>query len=204
MTTIICLRTNETLFLASDMQITEGNLKLPFLYEKIVRVGDILVAGSGSVGNLQQLLRLTLKNLYINKASQLSFDKINVEELANALAETNFSLPLEHKHYSPFSYIVAGGEHLFSVGFDGSLIEIPTYYCIGSGSQLALSVLERNYKPDLKDDEAIGLILNALGSSHTLDNFTGLNCQIYGIKDGEPIIFNVKDEEPKQENAKEV
>lgn len=192
MTTITAIRGKNFVVLGADSQVTSGNLKLPFPYKKILVEGNNLIAGAGSVGNLQQLLKIALRNLRINKVATDNLSLIpTMDELCSHLADLNFSLPLEHKHFNPFSFVIAGLDDKFKpavccVGDDGSLIQIPNYYSIGSGSDYALSIIGKFYTPEITKADAISLTLNALTESNKNDCFTNSkpNVLILSIEKG--------------------
>lgn len=194
MTTILLIKTNTAIFIAGDSQVTSGHIKLPDGFPKIIRVGNCLVAGTGSVGNIQQVLKRAKLNLKIrNVISEKNADLICPRELSNHIADLNFELPLEYKHYSPFSYLIGGVDEdgiieSFSVGDDGSMIEVETFFADGSGRDLALSILHQNYKKDLTDDQAISLIMESLFQSSERDLYTNNKVHIFKISP-EGIVF---------------
>ena len=112
------------------------------------------------------------------------------------LFRSNFQLPLEHKHYSPYEYLVCGNNALFSIGCEGSLIEIPNFYSCGSGGELALSLLQKGYSPTMTQQEAATLMLEVFGNVSSLDVFTNNQCQIFGVANGE--VLSVTQEAPKK------
>lgn len=178
MTTISALKGKDFIIIGSDSQVSLGNIRLPFPYKKIERVGSNLIAGTGSVGNLQRVLSLALRDIRINRVAVDNLD-LNpcLNELAKKLAELNFSLPLEHKHYNPFSFLIGGLDDeenpaLVSVGDDGSIINVPTYYADGSGMDFALTTLGQSYHSDISKEEAGRLIFNSLSQSTKHDIYT--------------------------------
>lgn len=187
MTTIIGIKGKSFIVLGADTQITQGNLKLPFQYSKIQRVGSCLVGGSGTVGYLQRLLGIALRNIRINK---VAVDDLNLfpdlDELAKNLADLNFSLPLEHKHFNSFDFLIGGLDEkerpaLVSVGSDGSLIDIPTFSTIGSGGDYALSILSNRFTEDILMDDAIKLVFDCLAQSNKLDCFTNNQPEVVSL-----------------------
>lgn len=183
MTTIIGLKGKDFIMIAVDSQITSGNLKLPFPYQKIQIVDNNLIAGAGSVGSLQQILDLAIRNIRVSKVFDGSdYPVIELKDLVKELASLNFNLPLEHKNYNSFSYLMAGVKDetptLYLIGDDGSRIEVPTYLSEGSGSQLAMSIIGCGYKDNLTEQEAYGLMVEALKQSNKHDNYTNNQIQV--------------------------
>ena len=186
MTTITGVRGKDFVVLGADSQVTCGNIKLPFNYEKIKIEGDnILIGGSGSVGSLQQISGMVIRTLKSGRAFDDLPLNITVTELVKKLAEVNFMFPLEHKTFSPFNFVVAGmeedGPALYVVGDDGSVIEVPTYTTEGSGSQIALGILSQKYTEDLDLDSAVKLVSEALTQSSKNDNYTNSHFQILAL-----------------------
>lgn len=217
MTTILGLRTNTTAYLASDTQVTEGNRKMPLEFNKIFPITDkIVVASCGSVGEIQQIIEIVLKEVYHNKinSQRLMISPLNLEmsqeEFVGGLAEINFTYPLQFKQFSSSSYLVMGNTSekatFYAVDASGSQIEIPYYYADGSGGDYALSLLADGYKEDMTDEQAEDLIYRALRSSHKIDIYTGKMIQLYKIKDGvmeQAFISQTSEEEPKEEVKEE-
>lgn len=187
MTTIISIRTKNSVFIGADTQVSEGNIKLPFLYPKIKQIGEnILIGGSGGVGNLQQVLNRAIKNLFLGSIlSENYYFEISLKSLVRELSNLNFELPLEYKHFSPFSFLLVGNEEgknfIYSVGDDGSSLEIPTYYSIGSGCQLALGLLNNQYSFEMSDEEVITLLYEVFKQINKSDIYTNDSLNILMI-----------------------
>lgn len=186
MTTICCLKAKDFCLVASDTQVSQGNLKLPLRYSKIARLTDsILVGSAGSVSESQILPRQCLRSLRQARVSlDLESDDIHLNDFVREFAEYLFSLRLKLKHYSPNSFIIAGlDEHaqptILSLDGDGSLLKIPSFWAIGSGSELALSVLNNGYDENHILKDALKLVMDALASSTSFDIFTNNQFEIY-------------------------
>lgn len=213
MTTLTAIKGKDFVVMASDSQITEGNLKIPFPYQKISREGSNLISGSGSVGYCQMMLKMAIRSIKASKAYIDDDSEVSFTELNRNLSELNFSLPLEHKHFNAFGFITAGlegGEPCIAlIGSDGSLIGVPTFCSEGSGSDFAYSILSKGYKDDLTLEEAVSLIEEALKQSNKLDCYTNNKTQIVSLrilgKDKEGLRkWEIKDYgEPEEETKKE-
>ena len=187
MTTILGIKGKDFILIASDTRVSAGNLKLPFQYSKTRIIAEnILVSGTGSVGNLQRVLDIALRNARVEKA-YFSEAKVELEDLIKHLSELNFQLPLEYKHFSPFSFIVGGlnaegKTSIISVGSDGSVIEIPSYYSDGSGSQLALSSLSKGWNEEISLEDAKLLAVESLKGSSDHDLYTNNIPELFVLK----------------------
>lgn len=188
MTTLICWKGKDFILMAADSQVTQGHLKLPFPVSKIFMVGNsCLIGGTGSLGNIQQVSDLVLKELKVQKILAGDDDlNLTCDEVSKHLAELNFSIPLEHKHFSPFGFLTAGFDSqnklvAFTVGDDGSKLEIPSFFSDGSGSELALSLLASNYQLKHSKETAAGLIVSILRECSSQDVFTDNSIQMYCV-----------------------
>lgn len=198
MTTLVGLRGKDFVILGSDSQVSEGNLKVPFPQDKILRVGDVLIGGTGSLGDLQQLLKRALRELYVSKIISDDYDVgISPTKLSNALADMSFDLRLSFKTYEPFSYMIGGVEEtafkLFTIEESGSVLDIPNFYSDGTGKALALSSLSQGYHPDITKEQAVSLAFTSLLSSGEFDIFTDNLCRVFLIdKEGiQPCKFEI-------------
>ena len=64
------------------------------------------------------------------------------------------------------------GPRLFNVDFFGTMTE-EDYLATGSGSPLAISVIEGSYKPGMSVDDAVKLVLSAMAAAMSRDSATG-------------------------------
>jgi len=213
MTTLCGIKGKDFIVLGSDSQVTAGNLRIPFPYKKIEEVGSNLIASTGSVGYSQRLLSYALRNLKVQKALNDSQKEIFVDELIRELSELNFNLPLEHKHFNSFNFIVGGlsgiEPKLFSIGSDGSVLEIPTYYADGSGSEFAYSIIAEGFYNEMSPNDAVQLCDKALKQSSTHDIYTNRDPQIFLLQwkekknSYEITKYNLVTKEPKVEASKQ-
>lgn len=121
MTTIIAIRQGKKVILASDSQATGGGT--PFTVNKVYTVGGYTFAAAGSLAGAQKTAR-NLKRKTKKKPSIERFVKLMDDD---GCAE----------------YIVAFKKHLYSVGGDGSIVEMGDGepVGIGSGSDFAIGAL---------------------------------------------------------------
>lgn len=210
MTTIISWKTKDKVFIAADRQVTSGNIRLPINEPKIIQAGDkTLVAGTGGVGNLQQLMKIARKGLLISKI-QANNEDLDIEprEYANQLAETSFELRLEFKRYDPFGFIVAGIEDeepvCIAVEDDGSMVACNTFFADGCGRDLAFGLLEEHYNTELPEDQIAGRMIYILNQVMKRDIFTGVGIDMFVITEKEGIkAYDLADVKPPKEEEKQ-
>lgn len=170
-TTTVGLVTRNAAIVAADKRASSGTYVAHKAVKKIVRISDhAVLTTAGLVADTQvlaSLLRIkALEYSLTNKA------KIPVKSLAAYL-----SLLLNTYKYAPFivQFILAGYDdrpRLFNIEFFGDYTE-EKYTVTGSGSPVAIGVLESEYREDMSDEEAVALAVKAVRSSIRRDVFTG-------------------------------
>jgi len=158
--------------LAADKRATAGTYIAHKKVRKILVVDDhIAVTTAGLVADNQMLASL-LRN--VAKQYKISHGvPISVKALASYLG-----LLLNTYKYYPFivQMLVGGidetGPHLYQVEWFGDHIE-EKYAVTGSGSYMAIAVLEQGYRPDMSIEEAKDLLQRAVSASIARDAFSG-------------------------------
>ncbi|MCX8184148.1 MAG: proteasome subunit beta [Sulfolobales archaeon] len=170
-TTTVGLATKTAVVVAADRRASSGTYVAHKAVKKIVRVADHVVLTTAGLVADTQILASLLKM----KAAEYSLankTKIPVKALASYL-----SLLLNTYKYSPFivQFILAGYDdrpRLYNIEFFGDYFE-ELYTATGSGSPIAIGVIESEYSEDLGDEEAVALAVKAIRSSIRRDVFTG-------------------------------
>lgn len=125
MTTIIAVRQGKKVILASDSQATGGGT--PFTVNKIYQVGGYTFAAAGSLSSAQK----TARNLK-PKGKKSKRKKPTIERFVKLMDDDCYA-----------EYVVAFKKRLYSVGGDGSIVEMGDGepLGIGSGSAHAIGAL---------------------------------------------------------------
>jgi len=195
-TTTVGLVFSSGIVLASDRRASRGMLVSSKVAKKTIRISDNIYATiSGLVADAQFLTQLASAiasyELYENK------HKLSPREVAVYLSHRLF-------YARPFLYIT----HLIVAGFseDGSpqllnvdllgMVSDEKYLSTGSGSLLAFSILEKGYSPDLAEEQAVKLAVEAVKAAISRDTGTGDGIDVTVItKDGiKTLSFTVKGE----------
>ncbi len=170
-TTTVGIRVKEGVVLAADKRATAGHLIAHRKVKKIVKVTDkIAITIAGLVADAQALADL-LKN-------QLSYYRISVKKEPTVYtAATLLSLVLYSSKWFPYIVqLLVGGydneSRLYALDWFGTLTE-EEYVATGSGSPIALGLLEEEYSRDLSIDEAVELARKAISSSIRRDTASG-------------------------------
>jgi proteasome beta subunit len=158
--------------LASEKRVTYGYLVVSKGVKKVFKITDqIGAACAGLVGDMQILTREVEA-----QANLFSMDvgrRISVRSAAKLMANILFN-----RRYAPLitQTIVGGldeeGPSLYVLDVLGSLIP-DKYAVVGSGTEIAIGVLEEGYKEGLSIEEAKALVTRAIKSAISRDAMSG-------------------------------
>jgi len=160
--------------IAADKRASTGSIIASKRAVKIHKITDyIAMTISGTVADAQVLVR------WLRTRAQVF--RLNVEREPTVIELVSLLSNVMHSYFKrliPFitHFIVGGvdisGPHIVFLDHAGSMQE-EKFIATGSGSPMALGVLEDGFKEDLTRDEAIRLTLTALRSAILRDVFSG-------------------------------
>ncbi len=171
-TTTIGIKGKDFVVLAADRQATMGSIVADPRAKKILKISDkMAITTAGLVGDAQRIarfLRAKVKRMEIEEGKHPSPRK--VVSLLSAVLNANRTYP-----YWVEFIVGAYDKEPFLVSMDavGSVSEVKDFTATGSGSPVALGVLESKYKEDMKKDEAIKLAVSAIEAARRIDIYTG-------------------------------
>ncbi len=158
--------------LASEKRVSYGSFIVSKGGKKVFKItNQIGAASAGLVSDMQILAREVeaFANLY-----SLDFNRpISVRSAAKLMSNLLFN-----RRLAPLitQTIVGGidneGASLYSLDIVGSLIP-DKYAAVGSGTQIAMGVLEQEYREDLTIQEAKDLVVRAMRSAISRDIMSG-------------------------------
>lgn len=166
---VVC---RDGVILASEKRVSYGYLVVSKGGRKVFRITDqIGAACAGLVGDMQILTREVeaQANLYSMDVGR----SISVRSASKLMSNILFN-----RRYAPLitQTIVAGldeeGPSLFVLDVLGSLIP-DKYAVVGSGTEIAVGVLEEGYKEDMQIDEAKQLVTRSIKSAISRDVMSG-------------------------------
>ncbi|MBU4300694.1 MAG: proteasome subunit beta [Nanoarchaeota archaeon] len=187
-TTTVGLVCKDGIVLATDNKATMGHLIASKTAKKILEVSPkMAVTIAGDVGDAQAVVRLLSAEL---RLYTLSEKVLTVKAAATLLGNM---LRDAYKSWMPemIQLILGGaddrGVMLYSITADGAVMIEDEYTFSGSGSVIAIGVLEDAYKKDMPVDEGIKLSVRAIKAARERDVFTGgkdINVVTITQKDG--------------------
>jgi len=162
----------EGVILAAEKRVTYGNFVMSKGGKKVFKITDrISFACAGLVGDMQILAKEmeAQANLYSMDVGR----KISVRSAAKLTANVLFN-----RRYAPLitQTIVGGldeeGPSLYVLDVLGSLIP-DKYAVVGSGTEIAIGVIEEGYKENLSAQEAKELVTRSIKSAISRDSMSG-------------------------------
>ena len=190
-TTILGIVCKDGVVMASDRQISAGNMVVGKNFPKTNRITDyLLVSVCGSASDAQRLSKVLGAELKLKELKSRS--RPTVKQAANLLATITYGQIRQPSMIPSIVGTLAGGfdedgsAALYSIGADGTINEVEDYDAnMGSGMPFVLGLLERQYKKDISIKEGIELAKESLKSSTQRDMASGYGIDIYTItKDG--------------------
>jgi len=173
-TTTIAMICSEGVVLAADQKATMGHLVASKDTQKVFEVSSkICMTIAGSAGDGQAMARLLRAEL---KLYELQEKKMTVKAGATLLSNI---LRGAYKSFIPeYVQLVLGGydargPQLFSVDAAGGLSPEEEYAFSGSGSVIALGVLEDGYRKGMSTEEGVNLLLRCIRAARERDVYTG-------------------------------
>jgi proteasome beta subunit len=169
-TTTLGLIFKDGVVLAADSQSTSAYVESRYERKIHAITDNIAITTAGVVGDLQFLLRLLRVEA---KLYEMGNGRVTTKGLVTLLSNV-----LHSNRYFPYiAAMVIGGYDdspaLFSIDPYGGVGRGEKYFSTGSGSPLAVGVLESQYKEELTEKEAVELAKSALQAAIQRDIYTG-------------------------------
>ncbi len=184
-TTTVGLRLNDAVVLATDRRVTSGYFIAHKIGKKIWKIDEHIAATmSGSVADVQKLLdRLTYEaRLYRIEHGRPA----TVKRIASLSSAIMFSA----RPFILIAHIIIGGvddeegPQLYMVDWYGTVTREDSFIATGSGSPIAVGVLEDGYREDMSLAEAVDLAIRAVHSAMKRDPGSGEGVDVAVVKEG--------------------
>lgn len=176
-TTTVGLICKDGIVLAADRRASAGYLVANRKEEKVKIISDhMAITTAGLVSDAQlftRIIKAQLALLSIRKGKEPT-----LKESANLLASLTYS-NIRKPSMVPgiVGFLLGGwdkyGAHLYSIGFDGAVTKFDDFTSDGSGSYVALGVLESIYKPGMSVEEGVKVVAKAINVAIHRDLATG-------------------------------
>ncbi len=187
-TTTIGLVCKDGVVLVADKRVSGGYRIMHKSFDKVHQISDTMaVTTAGLVSDAQLITKLIRAELRLKKIR--TNKEPSVKEAANLLAGIVYGNARKFSSFLSVVGFLLGGRDknniysLYEIGLDGSISKYDDYTSDGSGSDLAIGVLEALYKEGITVEEGIKLALKALNSSIQRDMPTGNGYDVFTITD---------------------
>ena len=157
--------------LASDKRIAYGN----FLVSKNIRktfqiTPNVAVACAGLVADMQLL------TLQIAALARIRKMELKREVPTNSIAKMISGTMYERRFFPFLTQVIVGGvvdePTIYTLDPLGSVLP-DEYAAVGTGAEIALGVLDPQFKKGMTEQEAVDLATRAIRSATMRDSFTG-------------------------------
>jgi len=171
-TTTIGLVTKDAVVLAADMRASMGHLAYDEEVNKIYKISNnVALTIAGSVGDALALVRFLRSHAKLFEIERET--KITPKAIATFVSNI-----LNSNRFYPFlvQFIIGGVNtkpELFDVDPSGGLLERKKFAVTGSGTELAMAVLDENYNENLSTEQGIELAVRAVKASKKRDIYSG-------------------------------
>lgn len=171
-TTTIGVICKDAVVLGAERKATMGYLVASKKAKKILKIDKkIGMTTAGLVGDAQALERIM--------KAELKLYKLKEEKLASVKAAATLvaNILYSRRFFPYYVQLLIGGfdekPQLYSFDASGSLQEEDEFFSTGSGSPIALGVLEERFKKDMSVEEAKKVVARALKSAIERDIASG-------------------------------
>lgn len=186
-TTILGIVCKGGVVMASDRQVSAGNLVVSKNFPKTNKVNDyILISWTGGVADAQRLSKILSAELRLKELK--SHSRPTVKQAGNLVSAITYSSIRQPAMIQNIVGTLIGGFNedgtceLYTIEPAGSIIKVEDYDAnFGSGMPYVLGLLERQYKKDMSVAEGIELAKEAIKSSTQRDTGSGYGIDVYSI-----------------------
>jgi len=166
------IKASDGIVLAAERRLAYGGYVLSKSAKKVVKINDrMAMAAAGLFADIQALSRII--------AAEIRYREIliSTEMSVKAVAKLLSAIMYSYKYYPFISEVLLGGRdiegfHLYVLDPVGSVIE-DNYAAVGSGATIAIGIIESEYRPDIKIEEAERIAVKAIKAAASRDVSSG-------------------------------
>jgi len=177
-TTTLGIVCKDGVVLAADKRVSAGYLIANKKVMKVLPVSEHMgLTTAGLVSDIQLFTKVIKAQIMLHKLRRGK--EPQVMEASNLLANLAYS-NIRRPSMVPgiVGFLFGGwdskkGYQLYEIAFDGSVLDVDDYASDGSGSIIALGVMETLYKPGMTTEEGTELAVKAIRTAIDRDLATG-------------------------------
>jgi proteasome beta subunit len=177
--TAIGISYKEGIILAAEKRVSYGNFVVNKNTKKIFPVTEhVGAACAGMIADMQVLVRQVSA---LAKIRKLETKRIVA---TNSIAKLMSVIMFERRFFPLLTQVVVGGTEykpqIYTLDPLGSVLP-DDYASVGSGAEMALGVMDAEYRQDISEDKARNLVIKAMKSSIQRDSSSGDGIDILTI-----------------------
>lgn len=169
--------------IASEKRIAYGNFLVSKNTKKIFQLAPrVGAACAGLVADMQILA------LQISALAKIRAMELKREIMPNSIAKMMSNMMYERRFFPLLTQVIVGGvvekPTIYTLDPLGSVLP-DDYAAVGTGAEMALGVLDPQFKENMSETEAVDLAVKSIRSATMRDSFSGDGIDILVIdKDG--------------------
>ncbi|HET6715504.1 MAG TPA: archaeal proteasome endopeptidase complex subunit beta [Nitrososphaeraceae archaeon] len=177
--TAIGLTCQDGIVLAAEKRISYGNFVVNKNTKKIFSITDqVASACAGMVADMQVLTR------QVGALAKIRKLETRREMATNSVAKLMSVIMFERRYFPLLTQVIVGGVHttpeIYTLDPLGSLLP-DNYAAVGTGAELALGLIDSEYKKNMSEDASKKLAIKAIKSSIQRDSASGDGLDILTI-----------------------
>ncbi len=177
--TAIGLTCQDGIVLAAEKRISYGNFVVNKNTKKIFSITDqVASACAGMVADMQVLTR------QVGALAKIRKLETRREMATNSVAKLMSVIMFERRYFPLLTQVIVGGVHdvpeIYTLDPLGSLLP-DNYAAVGTGAELALGLIDSEYKKSMSEDASKKLAIKAIKSSIQRDSASGDGIDILTI-----------------------
>ena len=177
--TAIGLTYQEGIVLAAEKRISYGNFVVNKNTKKIFSITDqVASACAGMVADMQVLTR------QVGALAKIRKLETRREMATNSVAKLMSVIMFERRYFPLLTQVIVGGVHnepeIYTLDPLGSLLP-DNYAAVGTGAELALGLIDSEFKKNMTEDASKKLAIKAIKSSIQRDSASGDGIDIVTI-----------------------
>ena len=177
--TAIGLTYQDGIILAADKRISYGNFVVNKNTKKIFPITDLVASAcAGMVADMQVLTR------QVEALGKIRKLETRREMATNSVAKLMSVIMFERRYFPLLTQVIVGGvdttPEIYTLDPLGSLLP-DNYAVVGTGAELALGLIDSEYKKNMTEDASKKLAIKAIKSSIQRDSASGDGVDILAI-----------------------
>ena len=179
--TAIGITCGDGIVLAAEKRVSYGNFVVNKNTKKVFAIThNVAAACAGMVADMQVLVR------QVTALSRIRKLEIRRDVATNSIAKLMSVIMFERRYFPLLTQVVVGGTNpspqIYTLDPLGSLLP-DDYAAVGTGAEMALGVLDSEYKKDISIEVARNLAVKAIKSSIQRDSASGDGIDLVIITD---------------------